>query len=140
MIDVDKLLTNNSMACTRFEGIFDVDYRDLIALDLLKVVRDMVHQGHKLHTHPVTSGTAPNGSPFISVVLSKETSATDFESVSVIEAAIGVYTKMGKRVLSVQQLPEAIAKDFMLINCEMIAKDKMLVSKQLECQQKIQNI
>ena len=119
---IDKLLTNNSMAAQRFADIFVVDFRDLTAPDLLKAARDMVHRGHKLHTHPVTSGTAPNGSPFVSIVLSWEAGKTDFDSVSIIEAAMAVYAKLG----TARKLPETVAKDFMLIDCEMLVKDTQI--------------
>ena len=122
---MDKLLTNNPMAITRFGGIFDVDYRNLEAVALLKAARDMIHKGHKLHTHPVTSGTAPNGSPFVSVVLSKEAGETDFDSVSIIEGALAVYTKLP----AARELPEAVKRDFMLIDCEMLTKDTQKYTK-----------
>ena len=123
---IEKLLTNNSMAAQRFAKIFDVDFRDLMAADLLKAARDMVHQGHKLHTHPVTSGTVPNGSPYVSIVLSQEARTTDFDSVSIIEAAMAVYAKMS----TAHELPEQITKDFMLIDCEMLAKDTQIYKTQ----------
>ena len=115
---IDKLLTNNSMAAQRFADVLDVDFKDSPPMDILKAARDLVHLGHKLLTHPVTSGTAPQGSPYVSVIISAETEATDFDSVSIIESAIRLYDKM--RI--VMQLPEAIAKDFMLIDCEVLAK------------------
>jgi len=119
---MDKLLTNNSMAAERFAGVHDVDYRDCGALELLKAARDMVHLGHRLLTHPVTSGTAPNGSPFVSIVISAKADGTDFDSVSIIEGAIGVYG----RLKNTRELPETIMNDFMLIDCEMLAKDTQI--------------
>ena len=119
---MDILLTNNPMAARRFDGTFSLDFRDLPAQDLLKAARDLVHQGHKLHTHPLTGGTAPNGSPYVSIVLSKEVGKTDFDSVSIIEGAMAVYAKLG----TVRELPEQIAQDFMLIDCEMLAKDRQI--------------
>jgi len=106
------------MAAKRFANFFDVDYRDSSPLDVLKVARDMVHQGHKLHTHPVTSGTAPNGSPYVSVVMSAQVGDTDFNSVSIVESALEVYSKLG----TLPELPEDFSKDFMLIDCEMLEK------------------
>ncbi|MDR2182731.1 MAG: GrdX family protein [Clostridiales bacterium] len=116
---MDKLLTNNPMAARRFADSLEVDFRDFAAADVLKAARDMVHQGHRLRTHPVTSGAAPNGSPFVSIVLSGEAFRTDFDSVSIIEGAMALYAKLG----APRELPEAVAKDFMLIDCEMLAKD-----------------
>ena len=110
------------MAAQRFAGVLEVDFRDLPPMDILKAARDLVHLGHKLLTHPITSGTAPQGSPYVSVVISAGAEATDFSSVSVIESAIAVYAKT--RI--VRQLPEVIAKDFMLIDCEMLAKDTQI--------------
>ena len=115
---MDMLLTNNSMAAQRFADVLNVDFRDLPPMDILKAARDLVHLGHKLLTHPVTSGTAPQGSPYVSIIISAEAGATDFDSVSIIESAIRVYAKT--RIII--QLPEGIAKDFMLIDCEMLAK------------------
>ena len=119
VVAIDKLLTNNPMAAERFADSFDIDFCDMDAIYILKAARDLIHQGHKLYTHPVTSGTAPNGNPFMSIVLSLEAGTTDFDSVSIIESAIMIYTKLG----SARELPETAAKDFMLINCEMLAKD-----------------
>ena len=113
------LLTNNPMVAQRFADAFDIDFRGLDAMDILKAARDMIHQGHKLRTHPVTSGTAPNGSPYVSIVLSGDGGTTDFESVSIIEAAMALYAKLG----AARELPESALRDFMLINCEMLAKD-----------------
>jgi hypothetical protein len=118
---IDKLLTNNPMAAARFAEAFDVDFQDVTATDLLKTVRDMIHQGHKLRTHPVTSGTAPNGSPFVSVILSGQASTTDFDSVSIIEAAMALYAKPGVA----RELPEAFKQDFMLIDCEMLSSFRL---------------
>jgi len=106
------------MAAQRFQEMFEVDYRELAPLDMLKAARNLIHQGHKLHTHPVTSGTVPDGNPFVSIVLSEEAAATDFDSVSIIEAALALYAKLGTS----RELPEAVRNDFMLINCEMLAK------------------
>jgi len=119
---INKLLTNNFMAAQRFANSLDVDFRDLPPMDILKAARDLVHLGHKLLTHPVTSGTAPQGSPYVSIIISAEGATTDFDSVSIIESAIAVYTK----TKIIHQLPENIAKDFMLIDCEMLAKDTQI--------------
>jgi len=107
------------MAAQRFAAAFDVDFREgSSAMDVLKAARDMVHLGYRLRTHPVTSGTAPDGNPFMSVVVTAEAGPMDFDSVSIIEGAVGLYVKLGK----IRELPQAALDDFMLINCEMLAK------------------
>jgi len=119
VIDIDKLLTNNPMAAERYVSRFDINLlRGYSVLGVLKEVRNLVHQGNRLLTHPVTSGTAPNGNPFCSVVVSAEAGSTDFNSVSIIENSIAVREKISMNL----KLPDTAIEDFMLIDCDMIAK------------------
>jgi len=112
-------MTNNPMAAARYANDFTVEFSDHNAIDMLKTTRDKIHMGHKLITHPVTSGTAPNGSPFVSIVISAGTAQTDFDSVIIIENAIVLHQKLAKQI----NLPKSALEDFMTIDTEMLAKD-----------------
>jgi len=114
---IDVLVTNNPMAAQRFAKVFHVEYKEVAALDIIKIARDMVHLGHKLLTHPVMSGVPPKDSPFKSIVVSNEADKLDFDSVRIIENAMAVYAKIET---AGHGLPDNVAKDFMLIDCEMI--------------------
>ena len=116
---INILMTNNPMAAARYANDFTVEFSDHNAIDMLKTTRDKIHMGHKLITHPVTSGTAPNGSPFVSIVISAGTAQTDFDSVIIIENAIVLHQKLAKQI----NLPKSALEDFMTIDTEMLAKD-----------------
>lgn len=64
-------------------------------LDVLKKVRDEVHLGAKILTHPLTSSLKPNETPYKSIIID-EGEKIDFESIEIISNSIEVAEKFLK--------------------------------------------
>ena len=62
---------------------------------MLRTVRDLCHCGHRLLSHPLSGSVKPNETPYKSILVSETASATDVESVQLIEKAIEVMNRFG---------------------------------------------
>lgn len=81
------LLTNNPLVQARYPEA------TLLACDYLGVlvkVRDMIHQGHELLSHPLSGSVKPNETPYKSVLVSAESGLLHSPSLLIIEQAIGM--------------------------------------------------
>ncbi len=89
------IVTNNDLVLNEYSGKgFEVDYRDLDLIDLFKVVRDIVHKGGVILTHPLSGSIKPNENPYKSIAIElKPDSNLDFESLSIIENSIETVQK-----------------------------------------------
>lgn len=89
-------------------------------LDVLKRVRDLVHKGHQLISHPLAGSVKPNETPYKSVVISKRTSGSvDFQSLAIIEGCL----RTAERMLAEKPLPnypEKVLSDFQLIDAGLL--------------------
>lgn len=88
------LVTNNQIVNERFiapgtknmsQGIF---LEGMTYLQVLEKVREMVHMGHKLLTHPLSGSIKPNETPYRSILISADCGSLDFESLGIIEESI----------------------------------------------------
>ena len=119
------LVTNNLMVNEKYtkngnRHLKRIDYRpeaDLIGI--LTVVRDLVHQGHELLTHPLTGSIKPYETPFKSICVGAETGPVQMMSVMIIEEAIGTAKKFLKDQRSVVY-PESVLEDFRTIDLSLI--------------------
>ena len=84
------LVTNNEKVREKFGSLCTLQYVEGGHVDVLIHVRDLVHQGHKLLTHPLAGSVKPNETPFRSVALDGASGALDLESLELIEAALNV--------------------------------------------------
>ncbi|RKD22526.1 hypothetical protein SAMN02745883_00611 [Caminicella sporogenes DSM 14501] len=83
------IVTNNRLVCEKFHKNVDIIFNeDFSYLDVLKCVRDKIHEGHKLLTHPLSGSVKPNETPFKSVVISFDKGNMDFDSLAIIEESI----------------------------------------------------
>ncbi len=114
------IITNNSMVFNKYGCKNSVEYlKDAKYLDVLNFTRDKVHLGHKLLTHPLSSSLKPNETPFKSIIISKEVSNIDFQSLEIIENSIEV-TKQFLRDKNLSTFKEKILNDFKLIDLSII--------------------
>ncbi len=89
-------------------------------LAVLERVRDAVHKGHKLLTHPLSGSIKPYETPYKSVALSGAVAALDMMSLQTIENAI-VKTQHFKSQMTLnRRLSEKILADFRLIDLQLI--------------------
>ena len=119
------LVTNNDQVYQMYsEGndrlLKKIDYlpeKDLLAV--LIHVRDLIHQGHELLTHPLTGSIKPYETPFKSICINADKGPVDFSSVTIIEGAIATAEKFLKDKRPIDY-PESILEDFRLIDLSLI--------------------
>ena len=87
------MITNNRQVAERYETMYPVEYYEVTLKQLLLVVRDRVHMGHMLLTHPLAGSIKPNETPFKSVLISRRKGKTDLQSVGMIEESIATCDK-----------------------------------------------
>jgi len=101
---MDILITNNPMVEAQFKDMFKVEYIETDLIGILTHVRDMVHKGHILLTHPLTGSVKPNESPYKSVMITGKSGSTDTQSVIMI----------GECILTAQKfIPKQIAEKYL---------------------------
>lgn len=113
------ILTNNPLSKKEFEGKYEVIYLEGDMVNLLNNVRDRIHKGHKLLTHPLMSSIKPNETPYRTVVISKAVRDLDIDSLSIIENSIATTLKF-IRDFNVPNWPQSILEDFQLIDYDLI--------------------
>lgn len=114
------LITNNSSVKEKYESDIETIYVEgLDYLKVLEIVRDKVHLGHELLTHPLSGSVKPNETPFKSVLVSKESGDINFDSLKIIEESIATATKFLSQK-KIKDWPEEILKDFRTIDYSLI--------------------
>ncbi len=63
-------------------------------LDVLKYVRDRIHEGHKLLTHPLSGSVKPNETVYKTIMISDKQEVLDFDSLKLIEESIATAKKI----------------------------------------------
>lgn len=112
MLRTGMVITNNPLVleqigpCLAVEGGY---------LDVLIKVRDKVHQGYRLLTHPLAGSIKPNQTPYRSVIIGREPGAVDFESLRLIEGSIEVARRF-LRNKSTQKWDDKICREFAQID------------------------
>jgi hypothetical protein len=108
------IITNNDWVLKKYNGKFTVVYIDGTFKDVLLAVRDKLHLGHELLTHPLGSSVKPGETPIKSIMISDEKNKINFSSVYMIENAIITYDKFNKEKLKF--LDDKRIEDFKLID------------------------
>ncbi|MCB2290442.1 GrdX family protein [Clostridium sp. CS001] len=120
MIEPLIIVTNNPMSKEQFESKYKIIFIEGTMMDILKKVRDNIHEGHKLLTHPLMSSIKPNETPYRTICISKEKlEKVDFQSLSIIEESI-MTTEKFLNDFKTPQWNEKILLDFQLIDSDLI--------------------
>jgi len=118
-----KIITNNPDIYDELSEKMDILFVDGQYIDVLITVRDMVHCGYKVLTHPLMGSIKPNQTPYRSLIIEHSTSL-DFQSLDIIENSI----ETCKKFLKDKPSPvwnEKILEDFRFV-------DKRLFQSALE--------
>ena len=120
MLSDVKVITNNPMTKEKIPEYFELEYIDGDVEEVFKRVRDYVHKGHTLLTHPLMSSVKPNETPYRTILISnKKNENVDFESLQIIEDSIASLLKFMK-MFNCPDWNERIKKDFMIIDYDLI--------------------
>jgi len=112
------LVTNNTFTKEKFEKEYDLRYIDGKMKDVLLYVRDLIHQGHTLLTHPLSGSVKPNENPFKSILISSTKGELNNESLRIIENAL---VTVDKFPVKYSYIPPNIIDDFKTIDCSLIS-------------------
>lgn len=87
------LVTNNPQVAKKYPEL-DVRYLKGPVLAVLLRVRDLIHRGHRLLTHPLSGSLKPGRIPYKTVFLSRHReTGVDLDSLRQIENSIATYYK-----------------------------------------------
>ena len=112
---MDILVTNNPMVKEKCQSKLEVEYLDADLLGILTHIRDRVHKGYKLLTHPMSGSVKPNESPYKSVLISDNPDNIDPQSVCIIEESIQTVCKFPKKHIPEKHLHDLQTIDLALI-------------------------
>lgn len=120
MIEPMIIITNNPMAKDKFTQSYMVEYIEGNVMEVYKKVRDYVHKGHRVLTHPLMSSIKPNEIPYRTVIISKNSdNIIDDFSLNIIEESISALEKFLRDFL-VPNWNERVLEDFKLIDYDLI--------------------
>lgn len=121
MIEPVFVISNNPMCREKFASKYDVEFIEGNVIKVFKNIRDYVHLGHRILTHPLMSSVKPNETPYRTVILSKNRDTkTDVDSLMLIENSI-MTTEKFLRDFSTPNWSEEILLDFQLIDYDLIS-------------------
>lgn len=107
------VITNNPLVLKEIGRTHTVVFKEISFEETLKEVRDRIHQGHTLLSHPLSGSVKPNETPYKSVMISEGKEEMDQRSVMLIEHAIEACGKFSFK--SDKYQPEVYA-DFQMID------------------------
>jgi hypothetical protein len=91
------------------------------SLDVFIIVRDAVHLGSRLLTHPLYGNLRPHQQPFRSILIEKRPRAlVDLESLSMIEEAVLLYRESENSLPLPNDLPHAVREDYAYVDLELM--------------------
>ena len=111
------IVTNNPLVLEKHGETHNVVYKDVSYEDVLREVRDRIHEGHSMLTHPLSGSVKPNETPYKSIMISEERRGIDEESVLLIENAIHACKKFEFKS---DRYRQEVYEDFQLIDCTLI--------------------
>ncbi|MDF2530716.1 MAG: GrdX protein [Clostridia bacterium] len=111
------MITNNPEVYKLYENSYPMKFSQGGYHDVLIEVRDLVHQGCELISHPLMGSVKPNETPYRSIIL-KQGSQTDLQSVEIIESSIQTYEKF-KKMKSLPMWSHKILEDFQFVDLKL---------------------
>ena len=118
------IITNNPMFIDYKNKDFDsleIAYKDVEALEVLKIGRDYIHQNYKLLTHPLYGNFRPN-ELFYRTIIIEESEKLDFESLELIENSIFKIENILKNTKK-KNATDSILKDYAYIDFQIIKEN-----------------
>ena len=114
------IITNNKYVYEKYKDIREVNYKeDFTYLQVLEYVRDKIHQGHELLTHPLSGSVKPNETPYKTVMVSKKKGDLDNSGLIIVEEAIATVKKFQTNKPT-PNWTESVLDDFRVIDLSLI--------------------
>ena len=113
-----KLITNNPKFIEENLKDIEIEYSDVSYIDILRKVRDYVHENWEIVTHPLYGSVKPNETIYRTIVI-KEKNSLDITSVNLISDAILTFKKF-RNNREVPQWTDRVKDDFSVIDHDLI--------------------
>ena len=113
------IVTNNDKVYKKFKDDYSIYYKECSFREILLYIRDRIHEGHLLLTHPLSSSIKPNETPYKSIS-SDDIKELDYKSLMIIENAIMTYDKFKKDKDFTVELTDRIIDDFKMVDLSII--------------------
>ena len=113
-----KLITNNPKFIEENLKDIEIEYSDVRYIDILRKVRDYVHENWEIVTHPLYGSVKPNETIYRTIVI-KENNSLDITSVNLISDAILTFKKF-RNNREVPQWTDRVKDDFSVIDHDLI--------------------
>ena len=113
-----KLITNNPKFIEENLEDIEIEYLDMSYIDILRKVRDYVHENWEIVTHPLYGSVKPNETIYRTIVI-KENNSLDITSVNLISDAILTFKKF-RNNREVPQWTDRVKGDFSVIDHDLI--------------------
>ena len=114
------IVTNNGYVYDKYKDSREMIYKeDLGYLEILDLIRDKIHDGHELLTHPLSGSIKPNETPYKTIMISKEKGELDQEGLRILEESVLTV----KKFISDKPTPnwvERVLDDFRVIDLSLI--------------------
>ncbi len=114
------IITNNPYVNEKYKDKMEVIYKDNFNyIQILEFLRDKIHEGHQLLTHPLSGSIKPNETPYKTIMISKEKGSLDGQGVLIVEESI----ETAKKFQSDKPTPdwtERVLDDFRVIDLSLI--------------------
>lgn len=110
------IVTNNKMVINEYPALEVLGDLDAVFLK----VRDLVHEGFVIMTHPLSGSIKPHETEFKSIVLAKGDGNMNMDSLQLIENAITTSAKFKKPNRDYGKENERIKNDFMTIDYSLL--------------------
>ena len=88
-----RIVTNNPLVRDCLGDWYEIDYREVSFREILVIVRDLVHLGHQLYTHPIAGSVKPNETPYKSVVVDKAPGVFSMDEANLMSNALITFDK-----------------------------------------------
>ncbi|EGF86433.1 GrdX family protein [Gemella haemolysans] len=113
-----KLITNNPKFIEENLKDIEIEYLDVSYIDILRKVRDYVHENWEIVTHPLYGSVKPNETIYRTIVI-KENNSLDITSVNLISDAVLTFKKF-RNNREVPQWTDRVKDDFSVIDHDLI--------------------
>ncbi len=111
------IITNNKEVAQKYRILYTVQYMDCSYREVLIAVRDYIHEGHRLLTHPLSGSVKPNETPYKSILISDESESLDMDSLDIIEKSMEAAAKF---TYSERIIEQEILDDFRCIDTSLV--------------------
>ena len=118
------IITNNPAVKSAYPEA--VKFYETGVLEIFTIVRDLVHRGAKVLSHPLSGSLKPWETPYKSIMVSRPGGSLDFESLKYIENAIGM---MKNRRPSNHAFSAEVLEDFSVIDLDIIFQSTFMGRK-----------